>query len=136
MRKKKAPAQAPVQPVAVEIMAQLPDELREMLQKEQIRTLEDVTDVSAMFTRLVAEQVLPTRISKEVRLWTELLFSAVAAKNATPQNEINVIGQLIQAVGGTPMQAVGGAPTTPLQVDEIIDMETIARPRKKVINGR
>ena len=44
MRKKKAPAQAPVQPVAVEIMAQLPDELREMLQKEQIRTLEDVTD--------------------------------------------------------------------------------------------
>jgi len=117
--------------VAVEVIEQLPEELQAMLQRGAVRSLDDVTDITAMFTRLIAEQTLPTRLSKEVRLWTELMFSSVAAKNATPQNEVNVIGQLIQAVN------VGGKKGTaaPRQIDEVIDVEALLVPTKKAMNG-
>lgn len=110
-----------------ETLDQLPEELRAMLEKGAVRTLDDVTDVTAQFTLLVAEQKMPTRLSKEVRLWTELMFSAVSAKHATPQNEVNVIGQLIQ-------QAVVGD-VAPKQIDEVIDLEAVAMPKVKIANG-
>lgn len=109
-----------------ETLDQLPEELQAMLEKGAVRTLDDVTDVSVLFTRLVAEQKMPTRLSKEVRLWTELMFSAVSAKHATPQNEVNVIGQLIQ-------QAVVGDAVK--QIDEVIDLESMPLPRVKIANG-
>ena len=114
--------------IAAEVLETLPAELRILLDKGAVRTLEDVTDITAMFTLLVAEQQLPMRLSKEVRLWTELMFSSVAAKNATPQNEVNVIGQLIQ-------QAVVGD-MAPKQIDEVIDLDSIVMPKTKVVNGR
>lgn len=113
--------------VSTEIVEQLPEALQELLRPGSVRTLDDVTDVSTMFTRLVAEEKLAVRLSKEVRLWTELMFSAVAAKNATPQNEVNVIGQLIQ-------QAVV-SDNALKQIDEVIDLETVAAPKVKIANG-
>ena len=113
--------------VSTEIVEQLPEALQELLRPGSVRTLDDVTDVSTMFTRLVAEEKLAVRLSKEVRLWTELMFSAVAAKNATPQNEVNVIGQWIQ-------QAVV-SDNALKQFDEVIDLETVAAPKVKIANG-
>ena len=113
--------------VSTEIVEQLPEALQELLRPGSVRTLDDVTDVSTMFTRLVAEEKLAVRLSKEVRLWTELMFSAVAAKNATPQNEVNVIGQLIQ-------QAVV-SDNALKQIDEVIDLEAVATPKVKIANG-
>ena len=124
MGRRKAPEE---EPLAAEVLEELPEELRMLLDKGAVRTLEDVTDITAMFTRLVAEQQLPMRLSKEVRLWTELMFSSVAANNATPQNEVNVIGQLIQ-------QAVVGE-SAPKRIDEVIDLETMPLPKIKVANG-
>ena len=124
MGRRKAPEE---EPLAAEVLEELPEELRMLLDKGAVRTLEDVTDITAMFTLLVAEQQLPMRLSKEVRLWTELMFSSVAAKNATPQNEVNVIGQLIQ-------QAVVGE-SAPKRIDEVIDLETMPLPKIKVANG-
>ena len=125
MGRRKAPEE---EPIAAEVLETLPAELRILLDKGAVRTLEDVTDITAMFTLLVAEQQLPMRLSKEVRLWTELMFSSVAAKNATPQNEVNVIGQLMQ-------QAVVGD-MAPKQIDEVIDLDSIVMPKTKVVNGR
>ena len=124
MGRRKAPEE---EPLAAEVLEELPEELRMLLDKGAVRTLEDVTDITAMFTRLVAEQQLPMRLSKEVRLWTELMFSSVAAKNATPQNEVNVIGQLIQ-------QAVVGE-SAPKRIYEVIDLDTMPLPKIKVANG-
>ena len=59
------------------------------------------------------------------------MFSSVAAKNATPQNEVNVIGQLIQAVNVRGSGKAG----EPKQIDEVIDVEALLVPTKKAMNG-
>lgn len=87
---KPSPKQLPALPGAP-----LPSDLRNMLDPGQIRDLDDVSDLVAGMIRAFCEGDIDIRRSKEVRQWTQLLFTSVAAKNPKQEAPVNLIAQLI-----------------------------------------
>ena len=75
--------------------APLPSDLRDMLDPGKIRDLDDVSDLVSGMIRAFCEGDIDIRRSKEVRQWTQLLFTAVAAKNPKKEAPVNLITQLI-----------------------------------------
>lgn len=75
--------------------APLPPDLRNRLDPGQIRDLDDVSDLVAGMIRAFCEGDIDIRRSKEVRQWTQLLFTSVAAKNPKQEAPVNLITQLI-----------------------------------------
>lgn len=75
--------------------APLPSDLRDMLDPGKIRDLDDVSDLVSGMIRAFCEGDIDIRRSKEVRQWTQLLFTAVAAKNPKQDAPVNLITQLI-----------------------------------------
>jgi hypothetical protein len=73
----------------------LPSDLADLLQKDKIRTLDDVADVTTMMIRAFAQGDIHPARSKEIRQWTELLYTTIAAKSPTQDTSVNFIAQLI-----------------------------------------
>ena len=74
--------------------------LEEMLQTRGVRSVEDVLDYAASCAIAVANGNVPTKLSKELRLWGELMYTCVQAQNLnTGEGDVNFIGQLIQIAG-------------------------------------
>lgn len=66
-----------------------------MLQKGRVRTLDDVADVATLMIKAFAQGDIHPARSKEIRQWTELLYTTVAAKSPTQDTSVNFIAQLI-----------------------------------------
>ncbi len=73
----------------------LPKSLSDLLQAGRIRSLDDVTDVTALMIKAFAEGDIHPARSKEIRQWTELLYTAVSAKSPAAETQVNLITQLI-----------------------------------------
>lgn len=73
----------------------LPKPLADLLQPGRIRNLDDVTDVTALMIKAFSEGDIHPARSKEIRQWTELLYTSVSAKNPTSETQVNLITQLI-----------------------------------------
>lgn len=77
----------------------VPD-LEEMLSQKRVRSVEDVLDYASTCALAVANGNVPTKLSKELRLWGELMYSCVQAQNMlNGDGDVNFIGQLIQIAG-------------------------------------
>jgi hypothetical protein len=74
----------------------LPSDVRNLLVPGRIRDLDDITDLTTAMIRAFAEGDIHPGRSKEIRQWTHLLFTAVAAKNPKQDAPVNLITQLIQ----------------------------------------
>jgi hypothetical protein len=89
-------AQRPPKPApSLPAPAPVPQELSELLVPGRIRDLDDVSDVVTAMIRAFCEGQIDPRRSKEVRQWTHLLFTSVAAKNPKQESSVNLIAQLI-----------------------------------------
>lgn len=89
-------SQRPTKPtVSLPAPAPVPQELAELLVPGRIRDLDDVSDVVTAMIRAFCEGQIDPRRSKEVRQWTHLLFTSVAAKNPKQETSVNLIAQLI-----------------------------------------
>ena len=86
-----APSRRTPQPVSVALSGDLSD----MLQKGRVRTLDDVADVATLMIKAFAQGDIHPARSKEIRQWTELLYTTVAAKSPTQDTSVNFIAQLI-----------------------------------------
>ena len=82
-------------PSALPEPAPLPEELRSLLVPGRVRTLDDVSDITAAMIRAFAEGDIHPGRSKELRQWTHLLFTSVAAKAPKQETSVNLIAQLI-----------------------------------------
>tara|TARA_R100000664_G_scaffold30824_1_gene43824 strand:+ start:1342 stop:1731 length:390 start_codon:yes stop_codon:yes gene_type:complete len=87
-------------PAAVdENLPAVPD-LNSILKDKGVRSVEDVLDYASMCAMAVANGNVPTKLSKELRLWGELMYSCVQTQNITNgDGDVNFIGQLIQIAG-------------------------------------
>jgi hypothetical protein len=82
--------------------APLPADLRDMLDPGKIRDLDDVSDLVSGMIRAFCEGDIDIRRSKEIRQWTQLLFTSVAAKNPKQDAPVNLIAQLISMDAPSP----------------------------------
>ena len=71
-----------------------------LLTDKSVRSVEDVLDYASTCALAVAKGNVPTKLSKELRLWGELMYSCVQAQNiVNGEGDVNFIGQLIQIAG-------------------------------------
>ena len=70
--------------------------MKTLLVPGRIRDLDDIADLTTAMIRAFAEGDIHPGRSKEIRQWTQLLFTAVAAKNPKQDAPVNLITQLIQ----------------------------------------
>jgi len=74
--------------------------LEDQLGASKVRSVEDVLDYAATCALAVANGGVPVKLSKELRLWGELMYSCVQAQNMLGgEGDVNFIGQLIQIAG-------------------------------------
>jgi len=74
--------------------------LEGILTDSRIRSVEDVLDYASLCALAVANGNVPTKLSKELRLWGELMYTCVQAQSLTSgDGDVNFIGQLIQIAG-------------------------------------
>ena len=74
--------------------------LAEMLSDNRIRSVEDILDYASTCALAVAHGNVPVKLSKELRLWGELMYSCVQTQNILgTDGDVNFIGQLIQIAG-------------------------------------
>jgi hypothetical protein len=71
-----------------------------LLTDKRVRSVEDVLDYASTCALAVAKGGVPTKLSKELRLWGELMYSCVQTQNiVNGDGGMNFIGQLIQIAG-------------------------------------
>ena len=74
--------------------------LEEILTDKRVRSVEDVLDYASTCAMAVANGNVPAKLSKELRLWGELMYSCVQTQNiVNGDGDVNFIGQLIQIAG-------------------------------------
>lgn len=128
---KPSPKQLPALPGAP-----LPADLRDRLDPGQIRDLDDVSDLVAGMIRAFCEGDIDIRRSKEIRQWTQLLFTSVAAKNPKQDAPVNLIAQLISMeTPSAPTRVIvetsaspAGTPEMPKQLTEALTPEVLGLP--------
>jgi hypothetical protein len=87
-------------PATVEENLPTVPDLGSILQDKGVRSVEDVLDYASMCAMAVANGNVPAKLSKELRLWGELMYSCVQTQNITNgDGDVNFIGQLIQIAG-------------------------------------
>ena len=88
---------APVEPVIPGL---------EVLLSDKIRSVDDVLDYASTCALAIANGNVPVKLSKELRLWGELMYTCVQVQSIQEgEGDINFIGQLIQ-IAGTPGEAL------------------------------
>lgn len=76
-------------------------ELEELF-SEKVRSIDHVLDYASTCALAIANGNVPVKLSKELRLWGELMYSCIQAqKTQDSDGDVNFIGQLIQ-IAGTP----------------------------------
>ena len=113
--------------------APLPSDLRAMLNPGKIRDLDDVSDLVSGMIRAFCEGDIDVRRSKEIRQWTQLLFTSVAAKNPKQDAPVNLITQLIsldspQPAGRVVVDTTESAEQEPKQLGEALTPEVLGLP--------
>lgn len=101
-----------------------------LLTDKRVRSVEDVLDYASTCALAVAKGNVPVKMSKELRLWGELMYSCVQAQNITNgDGDVNFIGQLIQIAGNpeapTLAQAAKTIDVKPVEVP-VITKEKVA----------
>ena len=87
-------------PVASPTDGPMVPDLETMLSESRVRSVEDVLDYASTCALAVANGNVPAKLSKELRLWGELMYSCVQTQNITNgDGDVNFIGQLIQIAG-------------------------------------
>ena len=75
--------------------SKLPESIAAFLEGRSVRSFEDVIDYASVCARAVADKGLTGGMSKELRLWGELMYTCIHSQNAG-DSSVSVIGQLIQ----------------------------------------
>ena len=76
-------------------------ELEELF-SEKVRSIDHVLDYASTCALAIANGNVPVKLSKELRLWGELMYTCIQAqKTQDSDGDVNFIGQLIQ-IAGTP----------------------------------
>ena len=88
-----------------------------LLSEGRIRELNDITDLCAEAMSALVKRQLSTGAARELRQWTELMFTCVQAQNSSSEGDVNFVTQLIL------MNTVEEAEVPEV---EIVDMKTIA----------
>ena len=89
-----------------------------LLQGGRIRELNDITDICAEAMNAIVKRQLSTGAARELRQWTELMFTCIQAQTSLGDGDVNFVTQLIQ------MNTV--EEKTEVPEIEIVDMKTIA----------
>ena len=113
-------------PATVEERLPTVPDLGSILQDKGVRSVEDVLDYASTCAMAVANGNVPTKLSKELRLWGELMYSCVQTQNITNgDGDVNFIGQLIQIAGNPEAptlkdaaKVIDSVPTKPKAVNE------------------
>jgi hypothetical protein len=96
--------------------------LEEMLQPKGVRSVEDILDYASTCALAVANGNVPAKLSKELRLWGELMYSCIQSQNMLGSDgDVNFIGQLIQIAGNPDAPTLAQAMTVKEEVPAIID---------------
>ena len=86
---------------------EFPDSIKAFLEQNPVRSFEDVIDYASVCARAVAEQGLTAGVSKELRMWGELMYTCIHSQNSG-DSSVSVIGQLIQIAGTDAVEVLGG----------------------------
>ena len=102
-----------------------------LLTDKRVRSVEDVLDYASTCALAVAKGNVPAKLSKELRLWGELMYSCVQTQNITNgDGDVNFIGQLIQIAGNPEAPTLASAAKTidvkPEQVPTIVPEKVAA----------
>ena len=100
--------------------------LEEMLQPKGVRSVEDVLDYASTCALAVANGNVPAKLSKELRLWGELMYSCIQSQNMLGNDgDVNFIGQLIQIAGNPDAPTLTQAVKPKEEAPEIIDVAAV-----------
>lgn len=97
-------------------------ELEELF-SEKVRSIDHVLDYASTCALAIASGGVPVKLSKELRLWGELMYTCIQAqKMQDSDGDVNFIGQLIQ-IAGTPGEALmkDMVPTKAIEAIEAIE---------------
>jgi len=102
-----------------------------LLTDKRVRSVEDVLDYASTCALAVAKGNVPAKLSKELRLWGELMYSCVQTQNiVNGDGDVNFIGQLIQIAGNPEAPTLASAAKTidvkPEEVSTIVPEKVAA----------
>lgn len=69
----------------------------DLLENKKVRELDDVVDIASTISAAILRGHLSNSTARELRQWTELMYTCVQAKNiSTGDGDVNFITQLVQ----------------------------------------
>jgi len=105
--------------------APLLENLLALLKAGEVRELNDITDLCSEAMSALVKRQLSASAARELRQWTELMFTCVQAQSSSNDGDVNYITQLIQ------MNAIDEKPepkaiTDDSAVIDVLDIKAVA----------